>query len=97
MVGASLADRTAGMTPRARPAGPAETRHGLALVRDLAAGSELVHDTDSLELDTAMIGAMVRVAPTGLMLAAKGSTHLVRAVTWAVAAAHRPAKVPAVR
>ena len=96
LVGASLMDRTTGMRPKPAPAGGTETRHGLVLVRDLVAAGELVHDSDTLELDTAMIGAQVRPGATGLLLAARGPTHLVRAVAWALTVAHRPAKVPAV-
>jgi len=95
LAGASLMDR---LTPdlRAQPRGSTQTRMGLALLRDLAAGGQLAHDVTTGELDMALATARVREAPSGLFLLAKGPTHLVRAVVWAVAAAHRPAKIPAV-
>jgi hypothetical protein len=93
LVGASLADRA---PARAKPCGSTETRTGLALLRDLALGGQLVHET-APELDETMAVAMVREAPSGLFLLAKGPTHLVRAVVWALQAAHRPAPVPAIR
>jgi len=93
LVGASLADRA---PARAKPCGSTETRTGLALLRDLAMNGQLVHET-AAELDETMAIAMVREAPSGLFLLAKGPTHLVRAVVWALSAAHRPAPVPAIR
>ena len=95
LVGASLADRVpAGMAHRA--AGARETRTGLAVLRDLAVSGGLVHDV-SPDLDAAIGAARVRETATGLVLAQVGPVHLVRAVVWAVTAAARPAKVPAVR
>jgi hypothetical protein len=55
-----------------------------------------VHDTTTAQLDETLALAVVREAPSGLFLLAKGPTHLVRAVVWAVAAAHRPTVAPAV-
>lgn len=97
-VGASLLDRVplGGALPRARPALGVQTRTGLALLRDLAAGGQLVHDRTTTELDRALAQAQVRESLTGLYLVARGPTHLIRALVWAVTAAHRPARVPAV-
>jgi hypothetical protein len=97
-VGASLMDRLPadGVLPSARPAVAAQARHGLALLRDLAANGQLVHDDTTTELDAALGVAQVRESLTGLYLLAQGPTHLVKALAWAVAAAHRPAKIPAV-
>jgi hypothetical protein len=95
-VGASLLDRV----PRdgsflARPVGMTEARAGLAVFRDLAATGMLAHE-DTVELDTAVAQTQVRESPSGLVIA-RGPAHLVKAVVWAVAAAHRPARVPAIR
>ena len=57
---------------------------------------QLVHDETTHDLDQAVGLAQVRLAPTGLFLVARGPTHLVRAAVWAVAAAHKPAPVPAI-
>jgi hypothetical protein len=97
LIGASLLDRVpAPWRGRAKPCGSAETRTGLALFRDLAMTGQLVHDTTTDVLDETLGAAVVREAPTGLVLMAKGPTHLVRAMVWAVSAAHRPAPAPAV-
>ena len=72
-----------------------EARAGLALFRDLAAGGQLVHD-DTAELDMAVNQTQVRESPSGLQIA-RGPAHLVKAVAWAVSAAHRPSRVPAIR
>lgn len=98
VVGASLIARVprSGL-PSPTPAGGTETRTGLALLRDLAGSGGLVHDEITVELDQALAVAQVREAPTGLFLIARGPTHLVRALVWAVGAAHRPAAVMAVR
>ena len=74
-----------------------ETRLGLALFRDLVIGGALAHDEGTHELDQAIVSAQVREAPSGLFLLARGPTHLVRAAVWAVQAAHKPSKMPAVR
>jgi hypothetical protein len=97
LVGASLVDRLpAGMRGHAQACAGTQTRAGLALIRDLAAGGVLTHDAGTWELDEALALATVRESPTGLHLIAKGPTHLVRAVVWALVAAHRPAPVPAI-
>jgi hypothetical protein len=99
LVGASMLSRVPpGTVPTPQPAGSRETRPGLALLRDLAAGGQLVHDQGTDELDQALNAAQVKESTSGLQLVtARGPTHLVRAVVWAVAAAHRPARVPAIR
>lgn len=95
-VGASMLSRVPpGTTPPPKPAGSAETRPGLAVFRDLAAGYRIVHDSTS-DLDEAVAAARVKEGAAGLALIPGTSTHLVRALVWAVAAAHKPAPVPAV-
>jgi hypothetical protein len=97
MVGASLLDRLPqGWRGKAKPCGGTETRTGLALLRDLAMTGRVLHDETTLELDQALAQATVRESPTGLFLMAKGPTHLVRALVWALGAAHRPAPAPAI-
>jgi hypothetical protein len=97
-VGASLLDRlpAGGVLPAGRPAVAAQARAGLALLRDLSVNGRLVHDESTGELDAALGLAQVRETLSGLYLVARGPTHLVKALAWAVQAAHRPAKVPAV-
>jgi hypothetical protein len=72
-----------------------ELRAGLATFRDLAATGMLAHDNTS-DLDVAVQQTQVREAPAGLVIA-KGPAHLVKAVVWAVGAAHKPAATPAIR
>lgn len=96
IVGASLMARVPARLP-AEPAGGTQTRTGLALLRDLALGGQLVHDEITAELDQALAVAQVREAPTGLFLIARGPTHLIRALVWAVGAAHKPSRAPAIR
>jgi hypothetical protein len=97
LVGASMADRVpAGLRAVSELRAGSATRSGLALFRDLALGGQLVHDVTTAELDQTIAIAMVREAPTGLFLVSKGPTHLVRAMVWALLAAHRPAAVPAI-
>ena len=96
-VGGSLLDRVpadAGL-PKPKPAVGKETRAGLALIRDLVAGGGIVHDQTD-ELDRALAVAQVKEHLTGLYLIQRGPTHLIRALAWAVTAAHRPARVPAI-
>lgn len=97
-VGASLVDRLpiGGVLPAAKPATASGVRAGLALFRDLAIGGRLVHDETTTELDQALSVAQVRESLTGLYLVAEGPTHLVRAVAWALQAAHRPSRIPMV-
>lgn len=95
MVGASLVDRLPPGMP-CEPRGAQHTRTGLAVLRDLAMTGQVIHDAGTSELDETLALAMVREAPTGLHLLAKGPTHLVRAACWALAEAHRRAPVPAI-
>jgi hypothetical protein len=96
-VGASMIDRMpADMTPRPRPATQTQTRTGLSLLRDLVLNAQVVHDETTAELDEAFAKAQVREALSGLQLVVFDEAHLVKAAVWALAAAHRPAPVPAV-
>ena len=96
LVGASMLLKMPAETrPYPRPAGTKETRPGLALFRDLAAAGQVAHD-NTVELDQAVETAQVTETMTGLRLVPQGPTHLVRAMVWALAAATRPAPVPAV-
>ena len=98
LVGASMIDRVpSGLRAGAEARAGVATRAGLALFRDLALGGHLVHDVTTGELDETIAITVVREAPTGLFLLSKGPTHLVRAVVWALLAAHKPAVVPAIR
>jgi hypothetical protein len=97
LVGASLVDRVpAGMRPAPDRAGATEVRTGLPLLRDLVATGALIHDVDTVALDVEMESAKVRVGPGGLTLIPGGHPHLVRAAAWAVQAAHRRTRIPAV-
>jgi hypothetical protein len=96
LVGASLLSRVPeGTSPAPDPAGGAETRLGLPLLRDLAAGGMLAHE-DTAELDQAVTGALVKELSTGLQLVPSGSTHLVKALCWAVNAAHDSEPLPVI-
>ena len=97
LVGASLRDRVPSDLPSPALAAGTQTRIGLALLRDLVVHGQIVHDEQTYELDNALAVARVREAPTGLFLVARGPTHLVRALVWAVTAAHKPTPVPAIR
>jgi hypothetical protein len=97
LVGASMLSRVPReMTPQPLAAGQRETRTGLALLRDLAANRMLVHDEMTFQLDDAMSSARVRELSSGLFLVPDGPTHLVKALVWAVQAAHKPAPVPVI-
>jgi hypothetical protein len=96
LVGASMIDRIpSGMAPPPQPVGATLTRVGLSVFRDLAAGGQIVHDQTTGELDDAISRTVVREAATGLMIV-DGPRHVIKAAVWAVAAAHKPAPVPAV-
>jgi hypothetical protein len=96
VVGASLLTRVpAGMTPPPRAVGQAETRVGLPLLRDLAAGGVLVHDINPA-LDQAVTAARVKELQTGLALERGPGYPLVKALVWSVGMAHRPLPVPVV-
>jgi hypothetical protein len=97
LVGASMMDRVPpDMTPRPRPATQTQTRAGLSLLRDLVLNAQIVHDETTAGLDEAFQKAQVREALSGLQLVVFDEAHLVKAAVWALAAAHRPAPVPAV-
>jgi hypothetical protein len=96
-VGASLLDRAPpDLSPRPKAAAGADTRNGLAVFRDLAADAMLVHDQRTFALDDAIKAARVRGSASGLRIAGGAAPHLVKAAVWAVAAAHRPVRLPAV-
>jgi hypothetical protein len=96
LVGASMLSRMPpGTTPPPRPAGQAETRPGLAVFRDLCAGYRVAHNSTG-ELDEAVQAARVKEGISGLVPVLNETTHLVKALVWAVQAAHRPAPAPAV-
>jgi hypothetical protein len=96
LVGASMLSRVpAGMVPVPVPAGSRETRVGLPLLRDLAANGEVTH-SNTPRLDEAMLTARVRETLAGLVLVQIGRPDLVKALVWAVGAAHKPAPLPAI-
>lgn len=97
-VGASMLDRMPTMPglPAARPAVAATARNGLALLRDLACNGRLVHDETTRDLDAAMAVAKVKETLTGLYLMPQGPMHLLKALAWALLAAHKPAKIAAI-
>jgi hypothetical protein len=96
-VGASMLNRMPpGTVPTPRTAGGSETRPGLALIRDLVAGGQIAHDTSTAVLDQAVGQARVKEGTNGLILLNHGPTHLVRALAWAVSAAHKPAPEPVI-
>ena len=78
-----------------RPAA-AKPGSGSPLIRDLAANGQIVHDETTFQVDDALAVAHVKETMTGLVLVNRGPTHLVRALVWAVNAAHKPAPVPAI-
>jgi hypothetical protein len=97
LVGASMLDRWPNDTvPRPQAAVSTQTRVGLALLRDLVATGQLVHDRDTQDIDETFATTSVRTTMAGLVVTQSSATHLVKAVVWAVAAAHRPALVPAI-
>jgi hypothetical protein len=97
LVGASLFDRLPmDLRGVADARHGAHTRLGLVLLRDLAATGQVCHDVVTAELDDAITKATVRETTSGLVLLPLGAPHLVRAVVWALLAAHRPPPDPAV-
>lgn len=97
LVGASMLDRWPNDTvPRPHAAVSTQTRVGLALLRDLVATGQLVHDKDAPDIDETFAATQVRATMAGLVVVASSATHLVKAVVWAVGAAHKPSAVPAV-
>jgi hypothetical protein len=98
LVGASMLSRVApGTVPAPMPAGSRELRPCLALLRDLAATGAIVHDPATVELDEAVAQARVRETSSGLQLTLQEKSHLVRALVWAVGAAHKPAPMPVIQ
>jgi hypothetical protein len=93
--GSMVSSLPPGLWPPPRPVGGAETRAGLALLRDLAASGIVVHD-DTPDLDEAMHSAMVRERAAGLALEPSGPTHLIKAMVWALHAACKPTREPSV-
>ena len=97
MVGANLLDRVPpGMN--AQPVGTTETREGLPLLRDLAAIGLLVHDVSTVELDAAVQASLVKETASGLTQVNKDARQrtLVKALAWAVHAAHHPEPMPSI-
>jgi hypothetical protein len=97
LVGPALLDRLPPvLAGRAEKCAAAQTKTGLALLRDLALTKTVCHDVSTADLDATVDVALVREAPSGLQLVAKGPTHLVRALVWSLGAAHKPAPMPAI-
>jgi hypothetical protein len=95
LVGASMLDSfPSDIVPQPVRAGGTEARAGLALLRDLALGGQVVHDIS--DLDGAFQTAHVKESVSGLILVPSDSQHVVKAGVWALQAAHKPAPVPAV-
>jgi hypothetical protein len=78
------------------PAGSRELRPCLALLRDLAATGAVVHEPTTVELDEAVLNARVKEAPGGLVLVPGQKSHLIRALVWAIGAAHKPQPMPTI-
>ena len=70
------------------------TRATLPLMRELVAGGQIVHG--SVELDEQVETVRVTEAIGGLNLVAGVRSDLLRAASWALAAASRPRKVPSI-
>jgi hypothetical protein len=98
LVGANLLSRVPlEMLPTPEPSGIKETRTGLPLFRDLAANRVIVHHKPAQELTAAVEQARVREGINGMTLIPMyGHPHLVKALVWAVNAAHQPAPTPAI-
>jgi hypothetical protein len=97
LVGASMINSVPpDMVPQPVRVGGTEARAGLALLRDLALGGMVVHDVNTFDLDGAFQTAQVKESVSGLILVPTDTQHVVKAAVWALAAAHRPAPVPAV-
>lgn len=94
IVGASLLVR---LPPGIRgTAGTATlSRSTLPLLRELVADGAVVHD--SAEIDEQVATVRVTEAVGGLAVVAGARSDLVRAASWALAAAHRPRKTPTIR
>jgi len=98
LVGANLLSRVPrDMLPTPEPSGIKETRVGLPLFRDLAANHVIVHNEPNRDLADAVAQARVREGINGMTLIPEyGHPHLVKALVWAVNAAHQPASLPAI-
>jgi len=97
LVGASMLDRLPadGSLPRVEAAMSKQTAAGLSVFRDLVAAGRIVHDVTTSELDEGLAQCKVRESPSGLQIA-RGPRALIKALVWAVGAAHRPSRVPAI-
>jgi hypothetical protein len=93
VVASSLVDQ---VEPRYRPKVmvPADTRAGLALLRQLVSTGQVCHDR-AVELEV-LTAVHVRETPTGLSLVPGVRADLVRAAAWALLAAHRAPPIPAI-
>jgi hypothetical protein len=98
LVGANLMSRVPDdMLPTPVPVGIRETRVALPLFRDLAANRVLVHNQPNPDLTDAIAQARVREGNSGMTVIPEyGHPHLVKALVWAVNAAHLPAAAPAI-
>ena len=94
IVGSAL---VADVEPRLRStvASAADTRAGLALLRQFATTGQVVHDEKSTDLDQ-VTTVKVRELPSGLTIVAGSRADLVRASAWALLAAHRSTPEPAI-
>lgn len=92
LVGASLVDDTEleGVEVPIDPAGSAETRTALPLLRELVRLGQVAHDGGS-DATRAVVTARVRPAPggNGILLTGTESTALLRCLSWVVQRAHR--------
>ena len=75
-VGASMLDSVpADTVPPPQPAVSTQTRVGLALLRDLVATGQLVHDEITGDIDEAFAATQVRTTMSGLILTASPAPH----------------------
>jgi len=79
---------------RATPATATLTSSTLPLMRELVAAGVIVHD--SAELDEQIDEVRVTTAVGGLKVVAGARSDLLRAASWALAAAHRPRRTPSI-
>ena len=79
---------------RAKVQSAAQTRAGLALLRQLAASGQVIHD-DAPDLEQ-VTTVRVRELPSGLAVVAGARADLARAAAWALLAAHDSAPEPAI-
>ena len=79
---------------RAKVMTPADTRAGLALVRQYVTTGQVCHDA-APDLDV-LTAVHVRETATGLVLVPGVRSDLVRAAAWALLAAHRAPPMPAI-